>query len=225
MAAGGVVAEPTRRRMDRRRRPWRRERGRASFRRLPTEPLVVEPTDRIGVYGGQWRTIVSGPANTWWLDRTIGAEHLLTWYSDFAEVLPNNRYRGRDQRHGDHLHHLAPERIRWSDGELFTADDLVFAYESVLTHPDLFPVTPAWLCDGGKAGNPPGCCEKLDDYTVRVQLRRTEWHLPAVDFLSGCAAAGRPPSALPDAVPPGLQFRCSGRCRSRRVLRLETVLL
>jgi hypothetical protein len=47
--------------------------------RLPDEPLTVEPNDRIGVYGGEWRSGILGPSDGAWLGRTTGYENLMRW--------------------------------------------------------------------------------------------------------------------------------------------------
>src|SRR5690606_37239137 len=50
------------------------------------------------------------------------------------------------------------EGIRWSDGEPFTADDVVFAVEDVCMDPDLSPVPPFGQMSA----------EKIDKYTVMI---------------------------------------------------------
>jgi hypothetical protein len=62
--------------------------------RLPTDPMVLEPLDSIGVYGGQWRTAVSGTSDVPWLSQTIGYEHLVRWDlewedGDTSDPIPN----------------------------------------------------------------------------------------------------------------------------------------
>lgn len=68
------------------------------------------------------------------------------------------------------------EGMRWSDGEPFNADDLMFAYE-VWQHPDLDGF-PEYMTTG--AG--PGVVEKIDDYTVQVTFPA-----PNAAFLDGMA--------------------------------------
>lgn len=57
--------------------------------RLPDEPRVVEPVDRIGTYRGTWRTALLGTSDMAWLDRTIGYDNLTRWDLGFNEVTPN----------------------------------------------------------------------------------------------------------------------------------------
>ncbi|MGH3489100.1 MAG: hypothetical protein ACRDP8_14470, partial [Actinopolymorphaceae bacterium] len=57
--------------------------------RLPDEPLVVEPNERIGVYGGQWNSGTLGPSDGAWLGRTVGYETFMRWDPQFQKVIPN----------------------------------------------------------------------------------------------------------------------------------------
>ncbi len=54
--------------------------------------------------------------------------------------------------------------MKWSDGEPFTADDILFWYQEIVLNEDLTPSTPPWMQnnDGTVA-----TVEKLDDTTVR----------------------------------------------------------
>jgi peptide/nickel transport system substrate-binding protein len=56
------------------------------------------------------------------------------------------------------------EGMKWSDGEPFAADDIMFWYEHVVLNSDLSPTVPVWMqnADGSAA-----TVEKLDDATVR----------------------------------------------------------
>ncbi|MEQ7126054.1 ABC transporter substrate-binding protein [Actinopolymorpha sp. B11F2] len=137
-------------------------------RRLPKKPLVVEPAERIGQYGGTWRAAMLGP-DTAWLDRSVGYDPVLRWR-------PDARTFGRDQVvpgvaesfevNADATEYVFRfrEGTRWSDGEPFTADDVLFAYDDVLRNEDISPLlAAAYLSADG-----PATLEKIDDYAVRV---------------------------------------------------------
>ena len=65
--------------------------------------------------------------------------------------------------------HLRPG-MRWSDGEPFTADDIMFWYEDIASNKELSPAFPGWLTVGGE----PVVVEKVDDYTVKITLNQAE---------------------------------------------------
>ena len=132
-------------------------------KRLPAEPYVVEPVDRIGQYGGDWHTLLQGSADTSWANRTLFYDHLLRWDPDWKQVLPNLAERFEANDDGTEYTFTLRKGTRWSDGEPFTADDIVFAQNDVLNNADLFPVPP-WL----------GTAEKVDDLTVRIVLDRPD---------------------------------------------------
>jgi peptide/nickel transport system substrate-binding protein len=136
--------------------------------RLPKEPMVLEPVERIGNYGGDWNLIMlpTDPGGDR-LNTTIGYEQLLRWKTDTTElvadqVIPNVAEGFEVGRDGAEYTFRLREGIRWSDGEPFTADDIVFWYEDVLMNEELTPVFPEEL----SVGDEPLVVEKADDYTV-----------------------------------------------------------
>src|SRR5690606_16730158 len=132
--------------------------------RLPEEPLAVEPTDRIGVYGGAWHTCtMSVPGDAY---EMIAYDGLVRWSPDWSEVLPNA---ARGWEVGDDGREYTLELrkgMKWSDGEPFTTDDIVFVYEDVLSNTELYPAFPSWLT----AGDKPVEVIKEDDYAVTFRF-------------------------------------------------------
>ena len=110
--------------------------------RLPADPLVVEPVDRIGSYGGDWHMALRGGSDNALFVRTIGYDYLVRWDPTWNEVIPNiaESYEANDAA-TEFTFHLR-EGMKWSDGAPFTADDIVFWYEDVLMNADLTPVIP-----------------------------------------------------------------------------------
>jgi peptide/nickel transport system substrate-binding protein len=136
--------------------------------RMPQNPLVVEPVERVGGYGGEWRTGLIGEANpTAWLNYTIGYEYLVRWKPNTKEfsaeqVVPNVAEDFEFNEEGTEYTFRLREGMKWSDGEPFTADDILFWYEDVFMNEELTPAKTSWLVAGGE----PVVVEKTDDYTV-----------------------------------------------------------
>jgi ABC-type transport system substrate-binding protein len=132
--------------------------------RLPDKPLVIEPVERLGVYGGTWHTALLGIADAVWMDRTIGYEGLLRWSPDFTTIIPHVAQSYESSEDGtQHTFHLRPG-MKWSDGEPFTADDILFYQNDIVNNREITPV---------EAKNP--CvAEKVDDHTVRFVYERPE---------------------------------------------------
>jgi ABC-type transport system substrate-binding protein len=129
-------------------------------KRLPPEPIVVQPNDRIGVYGGEWRLVTnaSGYGTGATQYQLAGYENLVRWDPTFTKIIPNladsHEVNADSTEYTFHLH----KGIRWSDGHPFTAADVVFAVEDVQMNTELSPVPPFGELSA----------EALDDYTVRL---------------------------------------------------------
>lgn len=136
--------------------------------RLPTNPKVVQPTESLGQYGGTWRMGLRGGQDNALLVRTIAYEHLVRWTPDWTGIEPNVAESYEASADATEYTFKLREGMKWSDGAPFTADDVVFWYEDILTNDEykaLHPV-PSWLLAGGE----PPVIEKVDDYTFKVKF-------------------------------------------------------
>lgn len=130
--------------------------------RLPLNPMVVEPVERVGDYGGDWRTALVGGADGNWLNRTIGYENLVRWDPSWSQVIPNVAEFVEVNDNATQFTFGLREGMKWSDGMPFTADDIMFWYEDVFLNEELTASPVSWLAAGGEAV----VVEKIDDYTV-----------------------------------------------------------
>ncbi len=148
-------------------------------KRLPNEPLVIDPIEEIGKYGGTLKKVIRGPANSYsWT--VTSSEYLLRWQWKDGKlvVVPNIAKKWEVSEGGKVYTFYLRKGMKWSDGEPFTADDIMFWYEDIILNKDLTPSIPSWLIVGGK----PGKIEKLDDYTVRFVFEKPYAILP--EFLA-----------------------------------------
>jgi peptide/nickel transport system substrate-binding protein len=134
--------------------------------RLPTNPRVIQPEERVGTYGGTWRTGLVGGGDSGWLIRTLGYENLIRWDPQWEVIMPNvaESFSFNDES-TEFTFHLR-EGMRWSDGEPFTADDILYYWEAEILNDELTPSKPTWLVVNGELGT----LEKVDDYTVRFRF-------------------------------------------------------
>ena len=133
--------------------------------RLPDDPLVVVPFEEIGQYGGVIKQthIGMGAASVW--DCTLH-EPLVYFDSSLKTIYPNLAKSWKISDGGKIFTFYLRKGIKWSDGEPFTADDIMFWYEDILLNKDLTPVFPGWLT----IKNNPIVIEKVDNYTVRFRF-------------------------------------------------------
>ncbi len=141
--------------------------------RLPDEPLVVEPHERVGVYGGEWNTAILGVGDWPWLGRTVGYENLTRWSTDWEEVIPNLAESWEYNEDATELTFTLRAGLRWSDGEPFTSDDVVFAFNDIFNNHDLTPVAAAG----------PGTAEKIDEQTFTITFEEPDALWAGYDLL------------------------------------------
>jgi peptide/nickel transport system substrate-binding protein len=127
--------------------------------RVGPEPLVVRPLESVGQHGGALQVMM--------VYGSLSTARLLAHDRDFKSVCPDlvKAWRFDD---GARTLTLAVRRgLRWSDGIPFTADDILFWYEDILSSPELYAEKPAELIVAGELVK----MTKVDDYTVRLTAR------------------------------------------------------
>jgi peptide/nickel transport system substrate-binding protein len=130
--------------------------------RLPAEPLVIEPVEQVGEYGGTWRMLDQNNELGFTM-MTTGVEPFLKWNRDASGFRPNilDSYEWNDDATQVTVHFR--EGIKWSDGEPMTVDDYLFWWNDMVLDEDI-PVDPA---AGTVVGGEPMTLEKIDDYTLQ----------------------------------------------------------
>jgi peptide/nickel transport system substrate-binding protein len=131
--------------------------------RLPAEPLIVEPYESIGKYGGTWHRAFTGVKDFHAWGR-INYDPVLRWAPNFADpVQPGMAKDWEWNDEGTELTLYFREGLKWSDGHPWTVDDIVFWWENIeldtniTTSPHI-----EWTVDGE-----PMTIEKIDDYTIK----------------------------------------------------------
>lgn len=131
--------------------------------RIPADPLVVKPYEKVGIYGGTWRSGSTGKSDGAWQARTMAWEDLLRWKPDLTEIIPNVASSWDVTDDGKEWTFYLRKGMKWSDGHPFTADDFVWWYENYIKNDELSPSKPSWMKPGGELG----VVEKVDDATVK----------------------------------------------------------
>jgi peptide/nickel transport system substrate-binding protein len=133
-------------------------------KRLPTSPVVVQPVDKIGDYGGIWRRSYTGLSDLSAI-RKVLYDPLVRWTPDF-KIAPNLCASWEISNNGaKYIFHLV-KGIRWSDGTPFTADDIIFALDDVAFNKELTPSPPNWLAPSGIIPK----VTKIDDFSFIMEF-------------------------------------------------------
>ena len=131
--------------------------------RLPANPRVVEPLESIGQYGGTWNMGTRGGTDDAIYTRTVAYHSLVRWNPEWTDIIPDVAESFEVNDEGNVFTFHLREGMKWSDGEPFTADDILFYFNDMLLNPEVYPAPPTWFQSAGE----PGVAEKLDDYTVQ----------------------------------------------------------
>ena len=117
--------------------------------RLPSEPLVVAPYDKIGHYGGVITGISKGTESGTSDLLSVRHVNFVRYADDLQTVVPNVAKGWSWNDDYTVLTVNLREGHKWSDGEPFTADDVVFWYNDLIMNPDVYEKTPGrWLFAG-----------------------------------------------------------------------------
>ncbi|MCP4395893.1 MAG: ABC transporter substrate-binding protein [bacterium] len=162
--------------------------------RLPEEPQVVLMSGMSsgpGVYGGVWRDFSAVPTAGW----NLGAGQTQGWFGinyayqesllktgpmfmrgDKAEPLPNLAKSWEWSEDGKVLTMELVKGAKWSDGDPFDVEDVIFTWEDMILDPNVnsWTTRTTWQIDGEDI-----TLEAIDDYTLK-------WTFPkpfAVAFL------------------------------------------
>src|SRR5215213_11314367 len=151
--------------------------------RLPETPQVIPNSffsDGPGEYGGVLRDVWAAPTEGWnwaagvsqgWfgIEAIVQEPLVMTgpiWLrGDKLEPVPNLVMSWEWSSDGKSLTMPLVKGIKWSDGQPFTADDVMFTWEDIILDPGVVKAwtkRSAWQLDGQDIN-----LEKVDDYTIK----------------------------------------------------------
>lgn len=145
-------------------------------KRIPDEPVTLDPVEGVGQYGDVYNNVWGDSAS---IIRQVGNECLLRWkpgMKNFSseDLIPNvaKGYQVRNQ--GKEYVFTLRKGMKWSDGEPFTADDIVFWWNEIVMNDEITPVKPDWLTPD----NTVGTVTSSDPHHVVFQFRKSNLSFP-----------------------------------------------
>jgi peptide/nickel transport system substrate-binding protein len=129
--------------------------------RLPVDPLVIKPLEEIGQYGGTLHAVAG------WGDMYFGRSgNPFEFSPPVTEIVPQlfSAYEFSDDAKAITLYFR--KGGKWSNGDPFTADDLMWSWEDLFLNKDVTPTLSGFFAPGGE----PMQLEKVDDYTVTAHF-------------------------------------------------------
>ncbi|WP_367988872.1 ABC transporter substrate-binding protein [Vibrio sp. NTOU-M3] len=134
--------------------------------RLPENPLVVEPFESVGQYGGTLN-LVGKVVDNGHRIRTIAYDNLFNFDVHYSKVVPNLATGFTANAENTEFTINLRKGVKWSDGAPFTAEDIAYYINDVIGDP-------------GHAGNRPlalptheaAKAEVIDKHTVKITLAK-----------------------------------------------------
>jgi len=135
-------------------------------KRLPENPMVVEPVESIGVYGGIWHRAWRGVNDFHAFGRLI-YDPVLRWPRDPKDaVQPSMAEKWTWSSDGKELTLSFRKGLKWSDGVPFTVDDVIFWWEAIETDTNVTKAIHGEWTVGGQ----PMKLVKVDDNTITLKF-------------------------------------------------------
>jgi peptide/nickel transport system substrate-binding protein len=131
--------------------------------RLPTNPLVVPVAEKVGTYGGEWRSGLLGGSDDAWMVRTMRYDSLVRWDPSWTKVQPDISSGWEISDDGSEYTFFLREGMKWSDGTPYTSKDLLFYVEDIWGNEEL---NPGGQSSHLKVNNEPATVTAPDDYTI-----------------------------------------------------------
>ncbi|MFW6309437.1 MAG: ABC transporter substrate-binding protein, partial [bacterium] len=134
--------------------------------RLPEEPLEMDPVEATGEYGGTWNRATNSEDFAHFLMSMYG-HSWVRFIEDGADIAPNlaTDWESNDDATVWTFHFR--EGVKWSDGEPFTVDDIMFWWEEMATNDDFAADT---VPNEFQAGGETAELTKVDDYTLEIEF-------------------------------------------------------
>ena len=129
--------------------------------RLPSEPLVIEPYNEIGQYGGTWHRFDTSSSGSHFV-MAMYAYSPVHWVQDGLDKRPGLAQGWDNNEDKTEWTLYLREGAKWSDGDAFTADDFMFWWNDMVLNEEHSDVPPDYM----KSADAVTAVTKMDDYTL-----------------------------------------------------------
>jgi peptide/nickel transport system substrate-binding protein len=130
--------------------------------RVSDNPLVLQPVESIGQYGGTLRNVTMDDLN--WLRQLIMVEPFARYERDVSGVRPNVVESWDWNAAYTELTMHFRKGMKWSDGVPFSADDFMFFWNDLVLDDSI----PVGLPSGTVVNDVPMTVEELDQETIKL---------------------------------------------------------
>lgn len=138
--------------------------------RLPKNPMVLTPIDKVSNYGGQIAYVIASPQLSEYEYQFL-YEGPARWSPDAATIEPNLATGYEYASDGLSMTLKFREGVKWSDGQPFSSEDLDFWWNDLVMNKDSGFTTPYWTV----TGKTPMKLEVVDPTTIKVSFNEPHW--------------------------------------------------
>ena len=132
--------------------------------RLPENPLVITPTERVGQQGGDWNHALVGGGSLSMLVRYQGYEPLVRYTPDWSGIEANVAESYAVNPEATEYTITLRKGHKWSDGQPFTTADIQFWYDAYFMDAETNLGGNSWWSAGGEKAK----LEVVDEQTFKV---------------------------------------------------------
>jgi peptide/nickel transport system substrate-binding protein len=132
--------------------------------RLPENPLVITPWERVGQQGGDWNHALVGGGSASMLVRYQGYDPLVRFTADWTGIETNVAESYEISDDATEYTITLRKGHKWSDGQPFTTADVQFWYDAYFTDAETNQGGNLWWSSGGEKAK----LEVVDEQTFKV---------------------------------------------------------
>lgn len=143
--------------------------------RIPENPMIIQPLEEIGKYGGTYRRGMTSSADYNSFTRIL-PEGLLKYDTEWNTIIPNLAKSFEVNSDATEFTFYLREGTKWSDGVPFSVDDIIFWWEDLVLNKELNPeaLPQSWLIIDGK----PAEFEKINNHTLKIKFSKPHGLFP-----------------------------------------------
>lgn len=136
--------------------------------RLPANPLVVTPLDKVGQQGGDWNHALVGGGSLSMLVRYQGYEPLVRFNQDWSGLTENVAESWSVNPEATEYTFTLRKGHKWSDGAPFTTADIQFWYDAYFMDKETSHGGNSWWSAGGEVAK----LNVVDEQTFKVMFAK-----------------------------------------------------
>ncbi len=142
--------------------------------RLPANPVVIEPFEEIGQYGGTWYYQTTSGTNWAHTRMKMYGFSPVRWVQDGLGIEGNWVERWESNEEATSWTLFLREGVKWSDGHPLTTADFMFWWEDMALNREMSDPVPDMLAVAGQ----PAEITALDDFTIQIDFAAPSPLLP-----------------------------------------------